>query len=205
MKNRAKGFSLGFMSKYYDMLTPAERSRWRRKQIALVELKEGENVLEAGCGTGSLSILAKLAVGDTGRVWGIDITSKMINKAKEKARNYKLDIDFESASVTELPFPDERFDVVISTLMFHHLPPRTKKEGLKEIYRVLKRDGRFFLTDFCTPGIIMAPIMFLLLVWLRSTRFQLFGKLPTLIVGSGFRDIKLAKKGLFLKYYFIKK
>lgn len=97
MKNKSKGFSLDFMSNYYDKLTPAERNSLRRKQIALIELTEGENVLDVGCGTGSLSILSKLAVGETGQVCGIDIAPKMINIAKEKARNYKLDIDLMSS------------------------------------------------------------------------------------------------------------
>jgi ubiquinone/menaquinone biosynthesis C-methylase UbiE len=129
----------------------------------------------------------------------------MINRAKEKARNYQLDIDFRPASVAELPFPDEGFEVVISSLMFHHLPVPIKKEGLKEIFRVLKSEGRFCLTDFCTPSPLAAPLMFLLMIWRNSTRSQLFGKLPALIARSGFRDVKLAKKGLFLKSYIIKK
>lgn len=205
MKNNSQGYSLDFMADHYDHLTFAEKSRFRRKQISLAELKEGENVLDVGCGTGPLSILSKLCVGDKGRVCGIDIAPKMIGKAKEKAQKYQLDIDFKVGSIAELPFPDEKFDVVISSLMFHHLPVRIKKQGLKEIHRVLKRGGRFFLTDFSTPNFVVAPFMFLLLVWINSTRFQLFGKLQKLVVESGFKDIKLAKKGIFLKYYMIKK
>ena len=193
------------MADYYDKLTLTERSRFRRKQIALIGLKEGENVLDVGCGTGILSILSKLAVGETGRVCGIDLAHKMIRKATEKAGRYKLDIDFRSVSITCLPFPDERFDVVISSLMFHHLPVPIKREGLKEIHRVMKRDGRFFLADFSTPHVITAPLMFLLLIWLGSTRYQLLGRLPGLITESGFNDVRLVKKGLFLRYYIIKK
>lgn len=193
------------MSKYYDLLAPAERSGFRRKQIALMRLKEGEKVLDAGCGTGSLSILAKLAVGDAGQVCGIDIAPKMIAQAEKKAGKYGLDIDFRAASIANLPFPDERFDAVISSLVFHHLPVHVKKEALEEVYRVLKRDGRFILADFCTPGFISAPLMFLFLIWLNSTRSQLFGKLPALIRESGFKSIKLAVKGFFLKYYLIEK
>lgn len=205
MKNKSKGFSLDFMSNTYDRLAPAERSGLRRKQIALIDLKAGENVLDVGCGTGSLSILSKWAVGETGQVCGIDIAPKMINKSKEKAREYQLDIDFRPASIADLPFPDEQFDVVISSLMFHHLPIPMKKDGSNEIYRVLKREGRFLLTDFCTPSFVTAPIMFLLLIWSSSTRFQLLGKLPPLIMESGFSKIKLVKKGFFLKYYLVKK
>jgi ubiquinone/menaquinone biosynthesis C-methylase UbiE len=205
MKNKAKGFSLDFLSDHYDLLTPAERSGFRKKQVALIELQEGEQVLDVGCGTGSLSILARLAVGAAGRVCGIDIAPRMIRKAKEKAERYKLDIDFRSASITGLPFPDERFDVVISSLMFHHLPVPVKKEGLKEIHRVMKRDGRFFLADFSAPHVITAPLMFLLLVWLSSTRYQLLGKLPGLIREAGFKNVSRVKKGVFLDSFIIRK
>jgi ubiquinone/menaquinone biosynthesis C-methylase UbiE len=205
MKNKSGGISLDFMAGYYDKLTLTERSRFRRKQMALIGLKEGESVLDVGCGTGVLSILSRLAVGETGRVCGIDIAPRMIRKAKEKAGRYKLDIDFRSASVTGLPFPDERFDVVISSLMFHHLPVPAKREGLGEIHRVMKKDGRFFLADFGSPHVVTAPLMFVLLVWLGSTRYQLLGKLPGLIREAGFRDVKLVKRGLFLTYFIIRK
>jgi len=205
MKDKSEGFSLDFMAGYYDKLTFTERSRFRRKQMALSRLKEGECVLDVGCGTGILSILSKLAVGETGRVCGIDIAPKMIERAKEKATKFKLEVEFKSASVTNLPYPDGSFDVALSSLMFHHLPPGAKRTGLQEISRVLKKDGRFFLSDFGTPSVLMAPLMFLLLVWPSSTRYQLFGKLPALIKESGFSDIQLVKKGLFLKYYIAKK
>jgi len=94
MKKKSKGFSLDFLSGQYDLLTPAERSRFRKRQVALMELSEGEQILDVGCGTGSLSILARMAVGDAGQVCGIDIAPKMIRKARQKAGRYKLEIDF---------------------------------------------------------------------------------------------------------------
>ncbi len=205
MKNKSKGISLDFMADHYDKLTFTERSRFRRKQTAMTGLKEGESVLDVGCGTGSLSILAKLAVGDAGRVSGIDIAPGMIRKSNEKAKRYGLNIDFRPASVTSLPFADEQFDVIISSLMFHHLPLPVKKEALGEIHRVMKRDGRFFLADFGAPHVITAPLMFLLLIWLGSTRYQLLGKLPGLLREAGFRNVSRIKKGLFLDYFIIRK
>ena len=89
--------------------------------------------------------------------------------------------------------------------MFHHLPISIKREGLKEIYRVLKKDGRFFLTDFDKPSVFSAPLMFLMLIWISPTRFQLFGKLPALIKEVGFEGVSLVKKGFFVNHYLIKK
>ena len=202
---KSKGISLNAMAGCYDMLTPAEKSRLRQKQIELTGIKEGDTVLEVGCGTGVMSILARLNAGNRGKVHGVDIAEKMIIQARKKAEKYGLDIDFKVASIDSLPFPDNHFNVVIASLMFHHLPVRIKESGLKEIHRVLKGNGRFLLSDFSTPGILVAPLMFLLLFWLGSTRYQLLGKLPGLIRKTGFTNITIAKKGAIIKHYLIKK
>ena len=205
MAKEEKGISLDYLSDYYDLLTPAEKSRFRQKQIELAGLREGEKVLEVGCGTGALSFLSKLRVGDTGEVAGIDIAPKMVARAEDKAAKASLEIAFQVASVDDLPYPDEHFDVVISSLMFHHLPVEVKKSGLGEIRRVLKKDGRFFLTDFCSPHPLTIIPMYLMLLWSPHTRYQLFGKLPQLVRESGFESVELLKKGLFFEYYLIRK
>ena len=201
MEKKRKGISLDYLSEHYDKITPTERSRLRGKQIGMVDLREGEKVLEVGCGTASLSILAKQVTGETGIVEGIDLAPRMVAKAQKKARASRLEVGFRCASIDELPYPDECFDAVISSLMFHHLPVEIKKRGLEEVYRVLKRGGRFFLCDFGSPHYLTIPIMYLMLIWVGSTRYQLFGKLPGLIAESRFGTAKLIKKGFFLEYY----
>jgi ubiquinone/menaquinone biosynthesis C-methylase UbiE len=89
--------------------------------------------------------------------------------------------------------------------MFHHLPVKVKKEGLEEIYRVLKEEGRFFLCDFGSPHILTSPLMYLMLIWISSTRYQVLGKLPKLVRECGFKTVELRKKGIFLEYYMIRK
>ena len=205
MAKGTRGVSLDYLSDYYDLLTPAERSQIRRKQIDLIGLEEGERVLEVGCGTGVLSFLSKLAVGEAGEVAGIDIAPKMVSRAQEKARKANLEIAFEVGSIDELPYSNGSFDVVISSLMLHHLPMEVKREGLGEVNRVLKDDGRFFLCDFCSPHPLTIIPMYLMMIWRPYTRYQLFGKLPELVRESGFGTIRLLKKGLFLEYYLIEK
>ena len=205
MKKPSKGISLDAYSNYYDLMAPAEKSGFRKKQLGLIPVRNGEKVLDVGCGTGAMTILAKRAVGDEGEVEGIDIAPKMIQKARKKASALNLHIGFTVASIDELPFPDEYFDLIISSMMFHHLPVNIKRSGLKECYRVLRDEGRLFLSDFCSPPFLTAPIMALMFLWRKSTRFQLFGRLPGLMKTSGYRDITLLKKGIFLKHYLISK
>ncbi len=205
MEKNSKGISLDYLAEHYDKITPTERSRFRRKQIGMLNLRKGEKVLEVGCGTAPLSILAKRMTGETGIVEGIDLASKMVAKAQGKARASNLEIGFRCASIDALPYPDESFDVVISSFMFHHLPVEIKKRGLEEVYRVLKRGGRFFLSDFGSPHYLTIHIMYLMLIWMASTRYQLFGKLPGLIEESCFGAAELIKKGWFLEYYLMTK
>jgi ubiquinone/menaquinone biosynthesis C-methylase UbiE len=205
MAEKSKGISLDYLAEHYDKITPTHKSRFRKKQIGMLNLRKGEKVLEVGCGTATLSILAKQVAGETGTVEGIDLARKMLAKAQGKARSSHLQIGFKCASIDALPYPDECFDAVISSFMFHHLPVEIKKRGLEEVYRVLKRGGRFFLSDFGSPHYLTIPIMYLMLIWMAPTRYQLFGKLPGLIEESRFGTARLIKKGLFFEYYLMTK
>lgn len=205
MKKQSKGFSLDGMSNYYDLITFTEKSRFRRKQIELMNVEQGEKVLEVGCGNGALSILSKIAVGESGEVVGTDIAPKMIARAQQKAGKVNLKINFKVASVSELPYPDNTFDIVISSLMFHHLPVTLKREGMIEIYRVLKKGGRFFLCDFGSPNLLTVLLMGPLFIWMSSTRFHFLGRLPALLRTGRFKTVELIKKGMFLDYYIMRK
>lgn len=77
----------------------------------------------------------------------------MIGRAQRKAKRAGLEIDLRNALVESLPFQDEQFDVVLSTLMLHHLPARLRRQCAAEIRRVLKPGGRLLAIDFGTaPG-----------------------------------------------------
>jgi demethylmenaquinone methyltransferase/2-methoxy-6-polyprenyl-1,4-benzoquinol methylase/phosphoethanolamine N-methyltransferase len=119
----------------------------RRHSIAVAELQPGERVLDVGCGPGSLTIPAARSVGTEGTAAGIDASPEMIDVAVRKAKKQKLQIDFRVAPVEALPFEDGTFDVVLSSLMLHHLPDDVKALGLGETLRVLKPGGRLIATD----------------------------------------------------------
>jgi ubiquinone/menaquinone biosynthesis C-methylase UbiE len=120
----------------------------RRKAVALAGLLPGEQVLDVGCGTGTLALEIQRRVGSTGRVVGIDPSAEQIARAHAKAARRRVPVEFQIGAIERLAYPDQTFDVVLSTLMMHHLPAGLKRQGLAEIARVLKPEGRLVLADF---------------------------------------------------------
>ena len=123
------------------------RALWR-KTIDLARLQPGEYALDVGCGTGTLALAVARRVGSSGRVVGIDPSAQQIARARAKAARRNASIEFQTAVIERLPFPEQTVDVVFSTLMMHHLPGPLKRQGLAEIARALKPGGRLVIGDF---------------------------------------------------------
>ena len=120
----------------------------RQRTANLARIQPGEQVLDVGCGTGTLAMEVARRVGRAGRVAGVDPGTEQIARARAKAARRNVPIEFQIGVIEQLPFPDQTFDVVFSTLMMHHLPASLKRQGLAEIARVLKPGGRLVIADF---------------------------------------------------------
>jgi demethylmenaquinone methyltransferase/2-methoxy-6-polyprenyl-1,4-benzoquinol methylase/phosphoethanolamine N-methyltransferase len=119
----------------------------REMTLDLAEIAQGDQVLDVGCGTGTLTIAAKARAGASGEVHGIDAATEMIEVARRKTVQKGIDVDFQVGLIEDIPFPDDEFDLVLSSLMLHHLPEDLKHRGFVEIRRVLKAGGRFLAVD----------------------------------------------------------
>lgn len=117
----------------------------RLAEEIVTEIKSG-NILDIGTGPGYLPIeIARL--NSQLNITGIDLSTRMINIAKENARSAKIEIaKFEVADAHELPFSNDSFDFVFSSMSFHHW--RDKEQVFKEIIRVLKNDCSAYIWDF---------------------------------------------------------
>jgi ubiquinone/menaquinone biosynthesis C-methylase UbiE len=123
-----------------------------RMVVELAGIRPGESVLDAACGSGSLTLTAKAAADSAGKVAGIDAAPEMIAVARQKAARARLKVEFEVGLIEKLAFPDATFDVIISRLAIHHLPDDLKRAGFAEFLRVLKPGGRLLIADFKPPA-----------------------------------------------------
>jgi ubiquinone/menaquinone biosynthesis C-methylase UbiE len=136
----------------YDLLvtlfTLGRERRMRERMLDLARVAPGQSVLDVGCGTGTLAIAAKRRIGDSGSVDGIDASAEMIERARRKAKRARAGVVFRTAFAESLPFETARFDVVLSTVMLHHLSRDARGEAIREMRRVVKPDGTILVVDF---------------------------------------------------------
>lgn len=138
--------SIGYSEEEINTASEANFGLGCGNPVALANLKEGDVVLDLGSGAGFDSFLAAKKVGDTSKIIGVDMTEDMINKANELASKYGYNnVEFRLGDIEKLPLEDESVDVVISNCVINLAPDKLKV--FKEAYRVLKPDGKMFVSD----------------------------------------------------------
>jgi ubiquinone/menaquinone biosynthesis C-methylase UbiE len=122
--------------------------RYRQRVLDLAGVAPGKAVLDVGCGTGTLAIVARERVGPEGHVSAVDASFEMIAHARAKARAVGAAVDFREAPAQSLPFADARFDIVLSTTVIHCLPKPARLQCFREMARVLRPGGTLLIVDF---------------------------------------------------------
>lgn len=179
-----------WLTRFYDLLIPATmpERRFKTSLIDQADIQDAHRVLDFGTGTATLSLLAKqLAPG--AEITGVDVDEKIIGIAREKIASGHADIKIDRYDGSRLPYPDNHFDRVISSLVFHHLDRRQKEICLREIRRVLKANGELHVADWGkAQNAFMRGLFFLvqMLDGFGTTRDNVNGLLPALMIDAGF-------------------
>jgi len=114
-------------------------------------IKVGDAVLDLGSGAGNDCFVARAIVGETGKVTGIDFTDAMLEKARKN--NEKLgftNVEFVKGDIEEMPLEAKQFDVIVSNCVLNLVPD--KKKAFAEMFRVLKPNGHFCVSDVVIKG-----------------------------------------------------
>lgn len=133
------------------LLLGGER-RVREKVLGLLPLKNGDRVLEIGCGTGTVTLMAAERVGESGEAVGIDPSPEMLARARAKLAAAPLpQVTFLEGGGDSIPFPDGYFDAVIFFLVIHEMDHRDRIDALREALRVLKPGGHVVIGELHCP------------------------------------------------------
>ena len=153
---RTAGITLDHAAPLYDWLAPlmtlGSEHRLHRRVVQRLALDRPADVLDVGCGTGTLTrqIYDALPAGAPRRVCGVDAAEAMVAVADKKAGD-RPGLEFAAALAEELPYPDASFDRALSTFFFHHLNYDLKVKSLSEIWRVLRPGGQAAILDVDVP------------------------------------------------------
>lgn len=172
----------------YDPFQRLFLGGWAYQQLVdQADLHPQQHLLEIGCGTGSVAILAKRQHPQV-EVVGLDPDPKALERARRKFANEAFPVQLDRGFSDVLPYHDRSFDRVISSLMFHHLSLDEKTKTLREIHRVLKPDGSLHLMDFGGQTERSHGLLARLLDHSEHVRGNAGDTIPALMRDAGFAD-----------------
>jgi ubiquinone/menaquinone biosynthesis C-methylase UbiE len=161
--------------------------------VTRLELAGNEKVLDIGCGTGRLLAELRSRFPHVTTV-GVDADAVVLQIARRRLARFANTVELHTARAEAIPLDDAFFDVVVSTLVFHHLPLEAKKGAMCEAYRVLRRGGRMLLVDFGELKHHRVPLWLRLAERTDYLEVHVSGGLPSLMVDAGFESVRRLRR-----------
>lgn len=165
---------------------------FKRRLLEQAALASGQRVLDLGCGTGTLAVMAKRQQPEAELV-GLDGDAEILRRAAGKAEEAGVEVRFDEGLSNHLPYEPRYFDRVLSTLFFHHLGTEDKECTVQEIASVLKPGGELHVADWGRPADPLMAALFLpvrLLDGWEQTRANAAGALPALFEQHGLSEAR---------------
>jgi ubiquinone/menaquinone biosynthesis C-methylase UbiE len=181
-----------WLTPFYDVVArlTGER-RFKRRLVETAGIVAGHDVLDLGCGTGTLALMVQESCPQA-RVTGLDVDPRILTIARRKIEKAGAPISLHEGSATAPPFPPASFDRILTTLMLHHLTTPQKQETLAAARRLLRAGGELHIADWGKPHnalMRVASLSFRLFDGSESTGLNVRGELPALVGSSGFREV----------------
>ena len=170
-------------------------TRERRFKAALLQqarLRAGQQVLDLACGTATLTIAAK-RMQPRADITGVDGDPDILARARVKAAKAEVELKFDESLSQHLAYADSSFDVVLSSLFFHHLDRENKLATLSEVWRVLKPGAELHIADWGKAANPLMRVLFLIVQMLdgfATTSDNVAGRLPEFLRASGFKEVE---------------
>lgn len=187
-----------FLTSLFDPLLKwtARETTFKKLLLTQAQIQANQKVLDLGCGTGTLAIMAKENQ-PAAELHGIDADPTVLKMAQEKSAASRCQITWTQGFSDKLPFESDTFDKVLSSLFFHHLTTEKKKATLLEVFRVLRNGGELHIADWGkAQNWLMRALYFSvqLLDGFATTQANVEGILPQLFLQTGFRDVDETKR-----------
>jgi SAM-dependent methyltransferase len=167
---------------------------------AIAALKPGECVLDLGSGAGFDCFLAAGAVGENGRVIGVDMTPDMVSKARgNAAKGGYANVEFRLGEIEHLPVADASIDVIISNCVINLSPD--KAQVFRDAFRALKPGGRLAISDIVLTAELPAEMKAEVALYTGCVAGAAqIADLVAILAGAGFSDIRIAPKDASREY-----
>lgn len=180
----------------YDAFVRLFFGRAFRRMATLIAPQPGQKILDVGCGPGNF-IIALHRVQPQTVFTGLDIDPAILNVARAKLLRHGMIADLLEASATNIPLPGP-FDIITSTLMFHHLNREQKAAMLRQVFRLLKPGGKLYLYDFAPPREWLGKILASVYRHFEDIEDGITGAYPTMVETAGLRVIATPLRSRFL-------
>ncbi len=184
-------FRWNFLTPMYDLIMRVFTRDYvfKLELVRQAHLKNGGNVLDIGCGTGTLTIIAKKACPEA-RVVGIDGDPRILRIAKSKMAEARLNISLEHGMASTLPHVGDSFDRILASMVLHHLTRDDRMRVLREALRVLKPGGELHVAELCKAQNVAMKVASFLPRRFEDTSDFLKGLLPQMLHEAGFSNVE---------------